>query len=97
MTATAEIRAAQERNLEAVERQLAGPSLRIEVGGRSISRDAAWACTQAIRACWDAGLAYDGQEIDDEGVWWAVGWSSPTSGVGQKIKLGTFPEELRRP
>lgn len=95
-TETDPIRAGQESSVENVERQLAGPAPRILVGLRLISREAAWAATQSIRACWDADLAYDGQEKDDEGVWWAKGWTSPTSGVGLRIRLGGFPKELRR-
>jgi hypothetical protein len=66
------IRAEQERAVADVEMQLQGSMLHIEVGDKLISREAAWACTQAIRTAWKLGLLYDGQERDDrDGMWWA--------------------------
>lgn len=86
------IRAQQERAVEAVERQLAGPMLHIEVGDKLISREAAWACTQAIRAAWARELPYDGQERDDSGEWWAL--MELPNGEPHKVSLGAFPQEL---
>jgi hypothetical protein len=77
-----------------VERQLQGPMLHIEVGDKLISREAAWACTQAIRTAWKLGLLYDGQVRDDrDGMWWARVVSEP-SGLVRRVRLGTFPQAL---
>ncbi len=84
----AEIRKAQERSVADVEEQLARGYEKIhiyEAGvGVEISREAAWAATQAIRCSWKLGGRYDGQERLEDGTWLAH----------VQVPIGRFPEQM---
>lgn len=85
----ARARRGQEAAVANVERQLAAGAPKVMVAGEPIRPEAAWAAAQAIRACWRADVAYDGQELVD-GCWHALG--ETTDGQQVRIPLGRFPE-----
>lgn len=84
-----EVRVEQLRAIHEVEDQLERGELRIDVEGRSISREAAWAATQALRKAFatDDGR-YDGQQRDENGEWFA---RVEVAGELRLFSIGVFP------
>lgn len=85
-----EIRAGQMAYVELIEEALARGDDQIQVGDQFIHREAAWAATQALRKAFDpvAGGNYDGQERDENGIWWA---RIEERGATRRVYVGRFP------
>ncbi len=85
----AEIRVEQEAAVAHVEAMLEAGEPIIHVYGRAITREAAWAATQAIRKAWELGGRYEGQEALGNGAW--VAHVEMPGAPPQTYFLGTFP------
>lgn len=76
-----QIIAAQDEALADVEAQLAEGLEVINIHGRLLDREPAWAAAASLRKCRELDAVYDGQELCSDGTWVAR----------LHINLGRFP------
>lgn len=76
-----EIIAAQDEALADVEAQLAEGLEVINIHGRLLDREPAWAAAASLRKCRELDAVYGGQELLPDGTWNAL----------IHVNLGTFP------
>lgn len=87
--AAQQIRGEQEAAVARIEAQLAAGVQVVEVEGRLIRREAAWAATSALRKAWEVGGRPDGQNRLGDGTWAAR--VERADGSIELHDLGLFP------